>query len=270
MLENKIFIKGDAIYYNRIGNYLSPQSIVFIHGASITGEQMQYLANLYKEYNCIVLDLPGHYRSKGKAEDSVENYANIIDEFIQDLINRKILTNKVILLGFSMGGNISLELAIKQKKYINGLILCHTSSNWGIGKTLGYKFFLWLLKHNIYFLIYPFIKTVNIRTILNIKVLKLVLKPYFKRLVSKKTIYKDFLAVEKFNKEKLLYKVKVPTLIIQGNKDGLSRLEDNIVLSKKIRNSKLLILNKRSHFGILECKDYVCKNSKEYFADRLD
>ncbi len=89
-------------------------TIVFIHGNSFSLEifQNQFSDPLFDNYSLIAMDLPGHGKSPApkKKEEvySVTGLANVLGDFINDVVK-----NPVVLVGYSMSGNLVIEIAPK-------------------------------------------------------------------------------------------------------------------------------------------------------------
>jgi len=105
--------QGVIIDYNVYGT--GEYTLLFVHGWCIN---QTYWSNqieaLKSGYRIVTLDLPGFGKS-GKNRDNwtIENYGQDINTVIDDLK----LTN-VILIGHSMGGDIILEAALKNKEVV--------------------------------------------------------------------------------------------------------------------------------------------------------
>lgn len=98
--------------------------IVFLHGAqhdhSVWILQSRYLA--HHGYAVLALDLPGHGRSRGAAEPSVEAIADRVAAALAPLVNPRLL-----LVGHSMGSLVALELAQRLADRVAGVALCATA-----------------------------------------------------------------------------------------------------------------------------------------------
>lgn len=98
--------------------------VVFLHGAqhdhSVWILQSRYLA--HHGYAVLALDLPGHGRSGGAAEPSVEAIADRVAAALAPLANPRFL-----LVGHSMGSLIALELAQRLADRVAGVALCATA-----------------------------------------------------------------------------------------------------------------------------------------------
>lgn len=97
-------------------------TILMVHGLG------GYIKNWYPtidglkdEYRCIALDLPGYGLSALRdfeEDDYMEFFARSVDEFV-----RKLNLDQIILMGHSMGGQVSVVTALKNPNWLNQLIL---------------------------------------------------------------------------------------------------------------------------------------------------
>lgn len=96
------------------------EPILFIHGlGSYAPAWKKNIEQLSKTNRCIAVDLPGYgHSSKGKFEASMSNYAEDILEFIN-----RLSLESVTLAGHSMGGQISLMIALAHPEKVEKLIL---------------------------------------------------------------------------------------------------------------------------------------------------
>ena len=96
------------------------QPMVFLHG---NGEDSSYfvhqIAHFSKSYRVIAIDTRGHGQSpRGEKPFAIKQFAEDLKDFL-DAIN----IAKAIILGFSDGGNIALEFALKYPERVEKLIL---------------------------------------------------------------------------------------------------------------------------------------------------
>jgi pimeloyl-ACP methyl ester carboxylesterase len=106
-----------CIHYTVSGDNLP--TLLFVHGASI---DLTYwdaqVAHFRDRYTVIALDLPGHGKSgRNQAHWSIEGMGKSVADFIKDLALKQ-----VILIGHSMGGNVSLVAATTYPDPIIGFI----------------------------------------------------------------------------------------------------------------------------------------------------
>ena len=96
------------------------QPMVLLHG---NGEDSSYfvhqIAHFSKSYRVIAIDTRGHGQSpRGEKPFAIKQFAEDLKDFL-DAIN----IAKVVILGFSDGGNIALEFALKYPERVEKLIL---------------------------------------------------------------------------------------------------------------------------------------------------
>lgn len=115
----KLFLDQMEIAYIDVGK--GQECLVFVHGfASYLPVWAKNIKSLQNYYRCVALDLPGHGLSSSSAHFSysISFYADTIHQLIEYL---KI--PKVVLVGHSMGGQISIKLALKHAELFSHLIL---------------------------------------------------------------------------------------------------------------------------------------------------
>lgn len=99
-------------------------TIIFIHGAGGTSLFWQsQLDGLISRANTLAIDLPGHGRSVGQGEDTVETYARVVIELI-----KRIDVPNPIPCGLSMGGAIALQLLLDCPDFLKAGILLNTGA----------------------------------------------------------------------------------------------------------------------------------------------
>lgn len=107
-----------TIAYTETGS--GSQTLIFIHGlGSYLPAWNKNVPELSKNYKCIAIDLPGYGKSsKGNYEYSMTYYAQIIKEFCEAKGIKE-----VVLVGHSMGGQISLTAALQYPQLVSKLVL---------------------------------------------------------------------------------------------------------------------------------------------------
>lgn len=119
--ENRTKAKGNCVdiqlHYIEKGE---GKPLVLLHG---NGQSLDYFQNqietFSKSYRVFAVDTRGHGRSpRGTAPFSMQQFSEDLHAFL-DTHNLK----KIILLGFSDGGNIALTFALRYPEYIEKLIV---------------------------------------------------------------------------------------------------------------------------------------------------
>lgn len=95
-------------------------TLVFIHGlGSYLPAWKKVVDDLRQDYRCIVVDLPGYGKSAhGDWAYNMDFFADCINALV-----KKLKIRKAHLVGHSMGGQISMTLALRQPKWLQKLVL---------------------------------------------------------------------------------------------------------------------------------------------------
>ncbi len=119
----KKFIETSAgkIAYHETSGKSGP--IILIHGNSCSKEYMiKQLDGLGLKYKMIALDLPGHGESSNALNPSenytLTGYARIVSEVIQ-----KLNLQPVVVVGWSLGGHIALEMMAENPELLQGVLI---------------------------------------------------------------------------------------------------------------------------------------------------
>ena len=121
-----------GIYYTLYeGGNIDLPPVVLIHGAG--GSYLSWPAEMRRlnGQQVLALDLPGHGKSRGFAQQSIPAYADLIHNFLAELG-----LSEAVLVGHSMGGAIALTLALKYPRQVAGLGLLASGAFLGIESSL--------------------------------------------------------------------------------------------------------------------------------------
>lgn len=164
-------------------------------------------------------------RCHGKSEDLIEISYNLMRDDIIEFI-KKLNIEKPILYGFSDGGIIGILIAIKEPDILSKLIVSGANITPNGLKTKDY-----LLTKLSYFF------TKN-------KLLKIMLK-------------------EPNIKKEELNKIKIPTIILAGEKDCI-KLKHTKFIADNIKNSTLEIIKKETHGSYIAHSEKIYTILKKY------
>lgn len=121
----KTFISnGIAISYFIHGS--GPVSLLFVHGSYIDQTYWKEQVSFFKEkYQVITMDLAGHGQSGTNRDEWT------LDQMADDIVNliRELDLKRVILIGHSLGGNLSLMAAARYPNPIIGFIAIDNFKN---------------------------------------------------------------------------------------------------------------------------------------------
>lgn len=103
------------------------RNILFIHG--FTGSSHDWeniIERLPENFNYYSIDLIGHGNSDSPSDNKLYNAASIVNQ-LEEFIS-KIINDRIILIGYSIGGRAALSYSVKYPEMIEGLILESTTA----------------------------------------------------------------------------------------------------------------------------------------------
>lgn len=111
------------LHYNESGNLEAPL-MVFLHGGGVGGWMWDKQVEYFNHYHCLVPDLPGHGASSG-IPFSVHHCA----EEILALINARAHGKPVIVIGFSLGAQVTIQMLSLNSELIDYAIVNSALTN---------------------------------------------------------------------------------------------------------------------------------------------
>jgi len=250
-------ISGSQISYwvSRKGFVQGREFVLFIHGAGggqyTWGYQKGYFE---KEFNPIILELPGHGESGGEGETEIGKYAEHVHRFLKALG-----LSKVFLVGHSMGGAIVQTMALRYPEMIKGIILVGTGAR------------LKVLPMILNGLIENFEETVHRINVLHYsrKVSQDLLEKSVERLlgVRPEILHGDYLACNRFDMMNEIEKINLPTLILCGDEDALTPVKYSQFLQNKIKGSRLEVISGAGHMVMMESPSLFNAKIKEFLLN---
>ncbi|MFX1581501.1 MAG: alpha/beta fold hydrolase [Promethearchaeota archaeon] len=212
-----------------------------IHGSLYRHRLWDQQYSLANEARLILLDLPGHGGSDPlEGEITVPYFATIVAQFIQELG-----MERVVPVGHSLGGAITLQLALDFPELLQGLILIGTGAKLGVLPA-----------------ILQGLKT-DFKTGIDLAIGHLAFAPGAdsKLVELSKTEcqscdpdvgYADFVACNQFDIREKVQTIEVPTLVIVGQEDQMTPVKWSQFLADTIPNAELCVIEQAGHLVMLE------------------
>ena len=252
-------INGKQVSYwiARKGLVEGKETVLFIHGAGGGQYTWSYQKGFFeKEFNPVILELPGHGESGGEGEEEIGKYAEHVYAFLKALG-----LQKVFLVGHSMGGAIAQTLALTREELIKGIVLVGTGARLKV-----FPMILDGIKNN-------FEETV--RKINQFAFSRKVQTDLIEKSVSSmlqcrpEVLYGDFLACDRFDLMKEVEKIILPTLILCGDDDQLTPVKYSQFLNSRIKGSKLEVLSDAGHMVMMEAAQAFNERVREFILETL-
>lgn len=268
------FISTDEISfaYREYGQQNGGTPIIFLNhlAAVLDNWDPRIMDGIAKTHHVVVFDNRGVGASTGRVAESIEQMADDAITFIEAKG-----FDKVDLFGFSMGGMISQEIAMKKPSLVRKMVISGTGPAGGEGiakvnRVADREFIKGLLTRQDpkVFLFFTrsnngkraakaFIKRINERTENLDKKIKV-------------SAYRAQLrALKKWGNKKPvdLSVIKHPTLVANGEHDRMVPTPNTHDLAKRLPNSQLIIYPDAGHGGIFQYhKDFV-KQTLDFLAE---
>ena len=213
-----------SINYKVFGN--GDKLIVFLHGFGGGFESFAEIAQMLSDrYKCMLISF---------FEEEPQEPLTIFDyyEYVKKVIEKE-KVSEIIVVGHSFGGRIGIKLAANNN--CDKLVLVDSA---GLKPKRGlkywYKVYLYKIRKKLKLNVDNFGSS-------DYKTLSPVMK-------------KTFINIVNYYQNKEIEKITIPTLIYWGEEDKETPLEFAKTFNKKIKNSRLVVIEKCGHFSYLQSK----------------
>jgi pimeloyl-ACP methyl ester carboxylesterase len=254
-----VHVDGKQISYwtGRKGLLEGRETVLFIHGAGGGQYTWSYQKGFFeKEFNPIIIELPGHGESGGEGEQEIGKYAGHVLSFIKALG-----VQQVFLVGHSMGGAIVQTLALSHPEVIKGIVLVGTGA-----------------RLKVLPMILEGIRNNFAETVLKINRFAFSRKApsdliekgvSFMLQCRAEVLYGDFLACDRFDVVQEVEKIVLSTFILCGEDDQLTPVKYSQFLQSRIKGSTLEVLPNAGHMVMMESFQTFNEKIGAFIIDNL-
>lgn len=215
--------------------------LVFIHGAG--GSHLHWPPELRRmaDHDVYSLDLPGHGKSGGDPERSVRGYAHRLIAWLDQLD-----LEEVVLVGHSMGGAISMTIALEIPQQVSGLVLVGSGARLRVHPEI-----LALTEdEHLYRQAAALVTQWAFSNHADARMVELANRRMAE--VPARVVHADFLACDAFDIMDRLHDISVPTLVICGEGDQMTPRKYSQYLDQHIPDSQLVMIEGAGHMVMLE------------------
>jgi pimeloyl-ACP methyl ester carboxylesterase len=244
---------GQALYFTRPTKVAGGPVILLVHGAGGTHldwpKEIQRLPGM-TVYN---LDLPGHGRSVGPGRSSINEYADVVQEFMEILA-----LQDVTIIGHSMGGAIAQALALRGLPQVTRIVVVGSSARLRVSPDV-LDVALVEPEVAVDFIIRSSWGADAPDTLSN-RGKKSMLQ------TDPAVLYGDFLACDCFDIRPKLNQIHIPTLVISGTEDKMTPLKYSRYLAENVADARLIIIEGAGHFSMLQKPRMVANAIVEFMG----
>lgn len=242
-----ITVNSQTCYYfeQATQDAISPP-LVLIHGAG--GQHLNWPPQLRRLDRVPVYapDLSGHGQSGGDGRQSIDAYVADVLAFLDGLGLKK-----VIVGGHSMGGAIAMQLALDHPERVEGLILAATGARLRVGPDLLNRVLTdydavidFIIEHT-----YGPEADDELKYLARLEL----------RRARPEVVHGDYVACDSFDVMDKISGIKVPTLILAGDKDQMTPPKYAAYLAEHIGKADRVVLDPAGHMILSEFPEQVAE-----------
>lgn len=232
--------------------------ILLIHGAG--GSHLHWAPEIRRlnGFKVIALDLPGHGKSEGIGRQSVADYVEAVQDFM-DVMDLP----AAVIVGHSMGSAIALQLALDAPERVLGLVIVSGGSRLRVNSSI--------MENAADSATFPLaVKNINEWAF------SANADPRLRELAAQRmeketrptVLHGDFLACNDFDARERIQEIAKPTLIICGTDDKMTPIKHSLALQEQIKDAKLVEVEEAGHMIGLE-KPHEVAEALQSFVDHL-
>jgi pimeloyl-ACP methyl ester carboxylesterase len=245
------------IYYNlHQGGDPEKPPLVLIHGAG--GNHLYWPAEIRRlgDYRVYALDLPGHGKSGGRGQQTIEAYTESILTWLE-----AIGLFRAVFVGHSMGGAIALTLAYNHTEHVVGLGLFATGARLRVSPLI--------LENASNAVSFPAAVETITAYAFSSQADKRLVELASKRMLETRpsVLHGDFLACDAFDLIETVPEIDLPTLVLCGEDDQLTPLRFSQYLADQMSNTQLEVIPNAGHMVMLEKPQAVASALTEFLVN---
>ena len=233
------------LFYDETGTE-NDQTIIFLHAEGLSGWMWDQQREYFKDYHCIIPDLPEHGRNNGVKPFTIQGAA----EMVMDII-REQADGRANLVGISLGAQIIVQILSKAPKIVDHALISGTyvrsiSNNEPISKLLNQIINVYGPVKNTDFFIKAYMRMYNMP------------KTYFEKF-KESTHQIDDHSIERILKQNIYFKLPksigeadAKLLVMAGEKDYDIIKESSRNIVNKCPNARGALALKTGHLWNLE------------------
>jgi pimeloyl-ACP methyl ester carboxylesterase len=246
----------DLYYYTFQGGDLDSLPVVLLHGAG--GSHLYWPPEVRRLAGTRVfaLDLPGHGKSGGRGQQSIEAYAKIVNGWLEGLG-----ISEAAFIGHSMGSAIAMSMALNYPQQVRGLGLVGAGARMRVRQDILAD----CSNPTTFHKAVESLITGAFSPLADARLVELAASRMGETRPS--VLHGDLLACHEFDVTERLAEIKSPTLILCGSEDQLTPLRNSQFLAGAIPMASLKVIPEAGHMLMLEKPDEVALAVQDFLAE---
>jgi pimeloyl-ACP methyl ester carboxylesterase len=215
-------------------------SLVFIPGAGGNWTSWYHQRNYFsRAFNVFIMELPGHGAAQGQGAQEIKSYALWIKGALEEL-----KVTSPLVIGHSMGGAVTMDLALRFPKLLQGLVLVSTGARLRVLPDILDRI------HGDFLQAVALICKLSFAKDVSPEMLQAAVAEMMKN--TPDTLLGDFSACERFDIMEEVQAISNPTLVICGDQDVLTPVKYSRYLADNIAGSSFEIVKGAGHLVMME------------------
>lgn len=246
-------MKGNVVF-GKGGLVEGRESLAFIHGGGADGTAwLQQRAYFSRDFNVFIFELPGHGAAQGEPLQDIAGCARWVKGALDEL-----KVSKPFVIGHSMGTFIAMSLALRYPELPKGLVLVGASAKLEVPILLSLRE---VMTKDFRRGVESFCDVVFSKAA----------PAEMKRLAAEQmmktpahVMLHDMAAALRFDARGEVQAIRSPTLLVCGDEDAASPVEDSRYLAGQIAGSRLAVVGGAGHLPMVERADEFNKTLEEF------
>lgn len=262
MKQYYLSLLDESVFVHEIG--LGKQLLFAFHGYGLDGKVFEQYQDIFKDFTIIAIDLPFHGATNWKgAYLTMEHLEALIHHYCQAW-----QVSQYSLMGYSLGGKISMNIVQNFPKAVERLILLAPDGlehnklfDFATKSRSGKKLFRYAIRKPKYF-----ISTIEVLE--KIKLIPEKNKNFYLQQLNNRQIRVSLYKIwNSFNHLRhdiplainYINEYSIPLLLIMGKRDKLIKIDIGEAFAKRIKHIQFIMLNKGHQLLDQDIKPYLAK-----------
>jgi pimeloyl-ACP methyl ester carboxylesterase len=229
--------------------------VVLIHGAGGTHLHWPPDVRRLPGYKVYAIDLPGHGKSGGRGQQSVQAYTQYILEWLEE-----VGLYRAALVGHSLGGAIAIDLALHHAEHVLALGLVGSGARLRVHPSI--------LENTASETTFPAAVQRIVSSAFSEAADERLVELAAQRMAETRpsVLHGDFLACNAFDVMGSIAAISAPTLVVCGQDDELTPLRYSQYLADQILGASLEVIARAGHMVMLEQPQAVASALSGFLA----